>query len=393
MSEPLPSRNGFRPRVLFVEEDADQLATQTRQLRSDNYDVVGAAGGASALELLRSDGSFAVLVTNLRLSGMDGMALVRAARVVSPQTIRVLVATQAELGQAVQAINEGAIFRFLIAPCSRILLAFTIKAAVEQHRLLTIERILLERTVHDAIRSMMDILGLLAPLVVARATRLRLLISSLANIMNVRETWHLELAAMLSQIGYVNLPPLLLERFFNGVTLHPTDEATMLAASGLPEQFVGAVQGLEPVLESIRYRFKNFDGSGPPPGDPKGEAIPWGARALRALEDYDTLESQGMSTLLACETMRARAGFYDPAILDALPEAAAMDRREDVREVPPSCIVPGMVIAQHLKSAKGVLFVARGQEVSAGLVEKIRGAIGTLLEDKPVRVIVRQPAR
>ena len=117
-----------------------------------------------------------------------------------------------------------------------------------------------------------------------------------------------------------------------------------------------------------------------------GEAIPWGARALKVATDIDILEAGGLSPSLAVDTLRGREGWYDPAIVEALSEVRKTERRFKVRELPLDCLSVGMVLAQNIRTAKGILFVARGQEVTAGLIEKFRNP--GRFHGEPVRVIL-----
>jgi hypothetical protein len=94
------------------------------------------------------------------------------------------------MDRAIAAVNEGAIFRFITKPCSRVVLALTLKGAVEQHRLITAERVLLEQTLRGSIKALTDVLGLASPMAFGRATRLRHSVSGLISAMGIVQGWH-----------------------------------------------------------------------------------------------------------------------------------------------------------------------------------------------------------
>lgn len=378
-----------KPRVLFVDDEPELLAALVRTLRSEHFEVSTAASGAAALEMLRHSGAYAVIVSDLRMPEMDGVSLLRRARKVAPDTVRVLFTGQPDLERAIAAVNEGEIFRFVTKPCSRVPLALLLKSAVEQHQLLTAERVLLEHTLRGSIQALTDVLGLANPVAFGRANRLRQVVSELISFLGISVSWHIEVAAMLSQIGCVTLSPMTLEKVYGREALSAEEEEAVRRLPFVAEEVLGNIPRLEPVLEILRYQEKHFDGTGVPCDHIAGEAIPWGARALKVALDFDMLESEGISMSLVFDTLRGRAGWYDPVILEALAEIHKGCQRADVRELPLSGLRPGMIFAQDLKTERGTLFVARGQEVTAGLLEKLRNFATHLHGEEAIRVVVR----
>src|SRR5579871_1029962 len=137
---------------------------------------------------------------------MDGVALLRDARKLSPDTVRVLFTGQPDMKHAIAAVNEGEIFRFITKPCPRVPMALLLKSAVQQYQLITAERVLLEQTLRGSIQALTEILSVTNPLAFGRASRLRQAMSALISALGIPVNWHLEVAAMLSQIGCVLLP-------------------------------------------------------------------------------------------------------------------------------------------------------------------------------------------
>ena len=381
-----------RPRVLLVDDDADLLAGMARGLRSEHFELATATSGAQALELLQNRGPYAVIVSDLRMPVMDGVALLGRARTVSPDTVRVLFTGAPDLDRAIAAINEGAIFRFITKPCSRVMMAVTLKNCVEQHGLITAQRILLEQTLHGAIKALTDVLGLASPLAFGRATRLRRAVRLVSSSVGMADGWQVEVAAMLSQIGCVILPWTVLEKMHEGGGLSEEEEGMVRRVPEVVEQILSNIPRLEGVREILRYQDKHFDGSGPPSGTVSGESIPWGSRALKLIFDLDKLESEGMPYLQACDTLSGRAGWYDPVILEALAKARGAQEGSEIRTLPVSDLRPGMILARDIRYKKGNLFVARGQEVTRGLIEKLKIFGPTLVDADWIRVIVEAPA-
>src|SRR5882672_6579899 len=134
-----------RPVVVCVDDEPQVLLGLGLHLRRQ-YDFVAFTRPQEALERV-AQSTVALIISDMRMPGMTGSVLLSRVREVAPNTVRVLLTGHAELDSAILAVNEGQIFRFLTKPCPPAQLLSTAQAAVEQHRLLTSEKVLLEQTV------------------------------------------------------------------------------------------------------------------------------------------------------------------------------------------------------------------------------------------------------
>lgn len=131
-----------RPRILCVDDEPSVLEGLTRILRRQ-YDIQSAAGGDTALKRIQDDGPFAVVMSDLRMPKVDGISLLGQIRSIAPDTVRILLTGHADVSAAIDAVNQGNIFRFLTKPCPTEVLLQALNASVEQHSLITAERVLL----------------------------------------------------------------------------------------------------------------------------------------------------------------------------------------------------------------------------------------------------------
>ena len=161
-----------RPRVLCVDDEPQVLDGLTLNLRRD-FEVVTASSGADALAEIAARGPFAVIISDMRMPRMDGAQFLRRAREIAPDSVRMLLTGQTDLASAIAVVNEGQIFRFLTKPCAPDQLIAMVRAAVDQHRLLTSERELLERTLHGSIEALTDLLAVAHPVAFGRAGRIK----------------------------------------------------------------------------------------------------------------------------------------------------------------------------------------------------------------------------
>lgn len=377
-----------RARVLCVDDERNVLEGLTLHLRR-RYDVQTAGGGAEALALLQKDASIAVIVSDMRMPGMDGAKFLARARELVPNSVRILLTGQADMNSAISAVNEGQIFRFLTKPCPPAALLAAVDAAAEQHRLITAERVLLEQTLHGSIRALIDILSLTSPVSFGRATRIKKHVSDVAEKLGLRERWQVEVSAMLSQLGCITLPPETVEKLYYGRALTPEEQKMVARMPTVSEQLLGNIPRLEVVREILATYtkpFKRSEGG----EDTRRRTVERGAAILRLAVDFDALEAKGNAPSVAIATLREHADQYAPEVLQALAALHDSDGpRVEQRELAIGALSVGMVLAEDVKLVNGTLLVARGYEVTAGFIERVRNfRAGTVKES--VRVLVKK---
>ncbi len=140
----------------------------------------------------------------------------REARTLRPDTVRLLLTGHSDLEAAIAAVNHGQVFRFLTKPCAPPELIGAIDAAFAQYNMMHAEKVLLEQTLHGSIKTLTDVLALkhLARGAFGRAQRVKQTVSKMLDALAITDRWQVELAAMVSQLGYVSLPPEILEKSF-----------------------------------------------------------------------------------------------------------------------------------------------------------------------------------
>ncbi|HTS71985.1 MAG TPA: response regulator [Terriglobia bacterium] len=130
-----------RPRILIVDDEELVLQALERQLHA-RFEVTTATGGKEALRLVMSQGPYAVVVSDLRMPGMDGVTLLFLIRTAAPDTVRILLTGHTDMEAASAAVNEGKVFRFLLKPCPSGVLFRALEAAVEQYQSLQLRNTL-----------------------------------------------------------------------------------------------------------------------------------------------------------------------------------------------------------------------------------------------------------
>ncbi|GAB4296983.1 MAG: hypothetical protein Kow0096_14730 [Thiohalomonadaceae bacterium] len=122
-------------RVLLVVDDEENiLRAVVRLLRRDGYTVLTATSGQQGLELLAQH-PVGVILSDQRMPGMTGSEFLERAKALRPQTVRLMLSGYTDLQSVTDAINRGAIYKFLTKPWDDELLRANIREAFEHHEL------------------------------------------------------------------------------------------------------------------------------------------------------------------------------------------------------------------------------------------------------------------
>lgn len=371
----------MKSRVLFVDDEPILLDTMARLLRS-TFDVTTAEGGVAGLARIREEGAFAVVVSDLRMPGMDGIAFLTRVRELAPETVRVMLTGAGDLGAAVKAVNEGQIFRFLNKPCDVELLESTLRACEEQYRLLRAERELLEDTLAGSIRVMTEILGVVNPGAFGRAARLRRYMGHMARALRCNAVWQYELAGMLSMIGCVAVPTEILDKAWVGQPLD-ADEARILDSHPeLGRALLKHIPRLEPVAEIIARQVAE---SARP--DVPGTAELGGAMLRTALE-LDRLLTRGETMAAAIASLGRRPERFPGPLVAALQDLPMTAGGMVARSCRVDELDTGMVLDQDARTAAGMLLAAKGHELTPALVQRLRNFARGVGVAQPIRVLI-----
>jgi response regulator RpfG family c-di-GMP phosphodiesterase len=364
-------------KILFVDDDPNILAGFQRQLRKQ-FAVETAVGPGAGLELLRSWRDYAVVVADMRMPEMSGVEFLVKVRGMAPDLVLMMLTGNADQATAVEAINQGNIFRFLNKPCPPDDLVSALEAALRQHELVTAERELLEKTLNGSIKVLTDILAMADSKVFGRAETLRDQTRLMAQALDLSRTWELEAAALLSNIGYVTLPPELALKSRLGHVLSAKEHEIMERLPEVGSNLLAQIPRLNEVARIILYQNQRFDGAGFPGDKLAGDELPAGSRILKVLSDLAQLEGNRLTRDAALGEMRKRAGWYDPRVLDvvtgalcAVREAPRADN-SSARALTFANLRVGHVLVSDLETKDGVLIISAGNRITAPLMQRLR---------------------
>ena len=357
--------------ILIVDDEQRVLASLTRTLLEEDFDSTRTAlNGLDALEIVKTTPNLALIISDHHMPGMNGIDFLVQARKISPHTTRILLSGAADLEMAVDAVNRGSIFRFLIKPCPTDVLLTAVRDGIKQYQLVTGERDLLSKTLNGSIKLMVDLLGVFNPQVFSQASRLRNLAKDLAAALQIDEqSWEIELAALLSQIGAVALPKETVEKWQNNQKLDEAETEMIRSIPANGRRLIKNIPRLDRIAEAVGFQDCVY--AGRVSFDlPVGEKIPLGARILKIVADYDRFLQKSGSERAAFQLLSQQEKQYDPKILDAFQNKVLRATSMQVNVKPGEkqifihTIKIGMVVTRDVIDKSGMIIVPRGSAIT-----------------------------
>jgi response regulator RpfG family c-di-GMP phosphodiesterase len=363
------------PKILLVDDEANILQAYTRILRR-RFTFETALGGGDALQILQDLGPFAVVVSDMRMPGMDGIELLSTIKERYPDTVRIMLTGNADQGTAVEAVNRGSIYRFLTKPCDPELLAATLEGALAQYALATAERELLEQTLKGSVEMMGELLSLLDPASFGRARSMSALAEEVALRLGMSNAWSLTVASVLSQIGVLTVPASVVAKLRSGAFLNSAEREIAQSVPEIGSSLIRHIPRLGDAADAIQYMNKNFNGTGFPRDERRGGEIPLGARILRVVNDYLSLQGTEDDPQGTLSDMKFRTTWYDMGVLKALQEVLEEHRAEeppaDPVELPLERLQQAQTLAEDVVTAEGILVLPKGARLGKSHLEKLR---------------------
>lgn len=351
--------------ILFVDDDPMVLQGLQRSLRSmrSEWDMEYLEDGPAALEMMARR-PFDLIVSDMRMPGMNGVELLSRANELFPDTVRIMLTGNADLQTAIDAVNQGHVFRFLTKPCDTDDLIRVINQGLRQQELITVEKALLQQTLKGTVKMLVDLLGFLDPVSFGKAQANGELAEGVAREMGMEHPWVLGLASILSQIGILTLPMELAGKLQAGNQLTVEEQELANRVPQIGAELIGNIPRMEEVADSVRYMHKNFNGSGFPPDALKEDRIPLGGRILHVVMGFGCAAKRCASDAESLAAMEADLATFDLDVLRAL--GRFLRRKAEgagtpiPRPVPLVGLKEGQVLVHGIETMEGLLIIPEG---------------------------------
>lgn len=374
-----------RTKILCVDDEPNVLDGLTRVLHRF-FDVNTAVGADQALAKVKEVGPFPVVLSDLRMPGMDGLQLFQELRATYPDSVCLLLSGDGDFSSVLQAINEGHVFRFLTKPCPGPILIRSLKAAERQYGLLASEQVLLEQTVRGCVNALCDVLAVASPEAFGRATRLRRWVSGACETLRVTRPWHVEVAALLSQVGWVAVPATVLAKVQAAGSLTPDELQVVRTVPDAAKAVLAGIPRLEEIVELLHNAGPFIVGTEPEDG--KFLRTP-AARVLSSALALDQLFSRGVEPSVAFRKLAANP-LHDEETVAALSKVVAAQGTAYIeQDLTIAELRSGMCLLEDVRTPSGALLVAAGQDVTVQLIVRLKNAQEQL--GKGARIRCRVP--
>lgn len=414
--------------LLFVDDESSILSSLRRLFRPHGYRILLAGSGAEGLEQLEHE-AVDVVISDMRMPGMDGAEFLSRVRERWPEVSRLLLTGFADMSSTIAAINEGGIQRYIAKPWNDNDILLIVRDAIERRRLerenerlqqvtvrqneelrdlnAGLERRVAERTMeiqaanaklrHNFLTSIKVFSGLMelrgggvgghsrnvADLARRIAIQMELPASAQQDVF---------IAGLLHDIGKIGLSDAILGRPVSQLAGEELARYRRHALVG--EGALMPLDELRPVAALIRAHHERWDGQGFP-DRLAGEAIPLGARILAVASDFDSMRSGALDDHRLSDgeaknlLLQNRGKRYDGRVVDALleligqpPAASGPELRVSVH-----ALAPGMVLTRDLVGRDGTLLLASEFMLDETVIRQIRSYAD--LEDLILYLYVR----
>jgi CheY-like chemotaxis protein len=373
-------------KILFVDDEENVLRGFERALRSQ-VEMDTAVGALEGLAAVTTRGPYAVVVSDLRMPGMNGIEFLSEVRKRSPDTVRLILSGNGDFDSVVASVNEGSIFQFLTKPCPADKLRGVLNTALKQYQLITAERELLEETLNGSIGMMTEVLSVVNPVAFSRASRIRTYVRHIAEQLHLPNRWEVDLAAMLSHIGCIAVPPEVLDKAAARMALSKDEEETFTAHPSIGHDLIAKIPRLEVIAEIVRHQMTPLRDL----RDPKiSDVVAVGAQMLQVAIFFDESVSRGGSSASALKFMRDRPEIYQASLVAAIASAEVGTVELALKTVQLRDLRPGMLVGEDICAKNGLFLVAKNQVLSDALLARLKNFSRTvgLVEPFLVRVPV-----
>lgn len=375
-------------KILFVDDEPNVLHSIQRQLHK-RFDIAIAEGADEALRVLREDGPFAVIVSDMRMPKMSGIELLTRVKDMYPETVRLMLTGNADQETAIEAVNNGQIFRFLTKPCPQGTFVTSLALALRQHRLVTVEKELLQQTLRGSVNVLAELLAVANPLAFSAGSRVKGYVTAIAEALHLPRVWQFEIAALLSQIGCFSLPVEILTKVYSNNQLSEEESWMYTNHPEVGAALLEKIPRLENITQMITLQMKRFDEYDDALTAQHVEEVLIGAQILHAVIDFDRQQFMGMGHQEAIAWMRKQKNAYNPKVLEAL-AGVRTERTGQILSLKVDQVTEGMTTTENVTTKTGVLIIPKGQVITKPILQGLKNFATQVGVVEPIKVQIGQ---
>ncbi|MFA7418575.1 MAG: HD domain-containing phosphohydrolase [Melioribacteraceae bacterium] len=374
-------------KILLVDDDDNILQGYKRNLRN-RFLIYTATDPRMALSILEVHSDFSVIVSDYNMPEMNGISFLTKAKELRPDTVRILITGYADLQMAIKSVNEGNLFRFLTKPCEQQILQSVLTQGCDQYKLITSEKELLERTLKGSIKVLIDILAVSNSAVFNRSLLIKDYAKKIMKRLGMPDSWEVEIACLLSQIGCIGIPNEILEKRLNGIKLNNEEEEMFLSQAGAGKTLLKNIPRLEHIADGISMQYLSYNDVCLKKEQLPSESLRFIPAVLRVLNDYYSLIERGEEEQEAIKFILEEKEQYDPRIIGIMEaQIAGVEDGYTVKSIQLSELKAGMILAADMFDKKKFKILSKGTTLSEVYIMKLLNysKVGGIVE--PIKII------
>jgi response regulator RpfG family c-di-GMP phosphodiesterase len=428
----------FSHSILIVDDEESILRSLQRLFRNEDYKIVTASGGNEGLKKIgEAPEPFSLIISDQRMPEMTGDQFLAEARKITPDSMRVLLTGYSDMDAIIEAINRGGVHRYLTKPWKEEDLLLQVRQILEQYGLILENRRLLDLTtkqneeltelnsglegkvrektaeitkknealiflnkelevgLFNTVKAFGALTDRFDQTLAGHGRRVSQAARELSLLMGLseNETIHIEIAALLHDIGKLGFSPKLLEYKEDEWTTEERNAYKTHPIYG--QETVHFINKLDHVSILIRTHHERYDGQGYP-DQLKEEEIPLGSKIIAVADAYDKIVN--LQVNLGDAVTAAKGAKGDIKYEDALQEAAATYlKRESFQSFDPEIVKhfltlirtrklshvqerrisiqdvrEGMKLTKPLYSSSGRFLLPQQAVLTAGIIRKLQ---------------------
>ncbi|TCK09115.1 response regulator [Marinobacterium mangrovicola] len=360
--------------VLIVDDTATNVSLLNAILKPQ-FKTKIATSGAKALSLARAKPGPDLILLDIMMPEIDGYEVCKTLK--SSAATRdipiIFVTALGEVKDETKGLNLGAV-DYITKPFS----PPVVLARVRTHLDLSDTRKKLsdslQKTLLGSVRILTDLLAVSNPEAFSRALRLKSIVHDLAGRLGTKDAWKYEVAASLSQLGCMFLPPELMYKINNHLALSESELALYRTYPQRSCELLSNIPHLEESAEIIR-RLKLFESV--ELFDFHGDKVV-GNALLQGAIYFDEQLGQGQEPDEIIESMRPH---FPAPMMNSLQQINAEAKDDAPAEVALRDLGEGMVLAEDLISDTGSVIVPKGATLTDTIVRKLKSGWSERLHD------------
>ena len=318
-------------KILLVDDEENNLSFMVRSLRGEPYELTTSLNAIEALEMIKNNNNFDVILSDHKMPNMNGIDFLEKAGEYSPESIKIMVTAYSDADILIDSINKAKVYRYIKKPYKPEELKITVALAVDYLQLKEDNKNLvtdLKDLFSGTIKAIVEALDAKDSFTLGRSRRVTFYSLKIAKKLGLSSylIGELELAGLLHDIGMIGVSD---EILYKTDKLSPEEyeEIKMHVNHGV--KILEDIDQLKEVVDIIKHHHEHYDGSGYP-SQLKGEDIPLLSRIIAITDAYDSMVSsrayrKSLSTEEAIKVLKEMSGKqFDPKLtqifIELLPE-------------------------------------------------------------------------